>query len=223
MYFTILALIFVTVAAAFAPAHRLAQGRVIFDDTPDTPAPFGYRMAWVAVRTRDAARVIEVMGLRPQEHANWRTGIGTVYDTSLGETHLYVTPPVNGWTFVYLMVVLKIPIAALLYLVWWAIHQVPDTEPEAQGGDGGSRRDYQRLQFVVGSEVRGPRRVAPRFDRAGCPASEPGHVAGFRHGSQGRFPGGGEQGTRRLARAPGSEGSAPAAAEADGTVALSES
>lgn len=100
LYFTILALIFVTVAAAFALAHRLAQGRVIFDDTPDTPAPFGYRMAWVAVRTRDAARVIQVLGLRPQEHANWRTGIGTVYDTSLGETHLYVTPPVNGWTFV---------------------------------------------------------------------------------------------------------------------------
>lgn len=100
MYFTILALIFVTVAAAFALAHRLAQGRVIFDATPDTPAPFGYRMAWVAVRTRDTARVIEVLGLRAQEQANWRTGIGTVYDARLGEAHLYVTPPINGWTFV---------------------------------------------------------------------------------------------------------------------------
>ena len=43
-----------------------------------------------------------------------------------------------SWTFVYLMVGLKIPIAALLYLVWWAIHQTPETaEP---GADGGSRR-----------------------------------------------------------------------------------
>jgi hypothetical protein len=37
------------------------------------------------------------------------------------------------------MVGLKIPIAALLYLVWWAIHQVPETA-EPGTGDGGSRR-----------------------------------------------------------------------------------
>jgi hypothetical protein len=44
-----------------------------------------------------------------------------------------------GWTFVYLMLGLKIPIAALLYLVWWAIHQTPETaEPPA--GEGGSRK-----------------------------------------------------------------------------------
>src|SRR3954451_3753787 len=44
-----------------------------------------------------------------------------------------------SWTFVYLMVGLKIPIAALLYLVWWAIHQTPDT---AEPGDG--RRRHPR-------------------------------------------------------------------------------
>jgi hypothetical protein len=31
-----------------------------------------------------------------------------------------------GWGFVWLMVILKIPIAMLLYLVWWAVRQVPD-------------------------------------------------------------------------------------------------
>lgn len=62
----------------------------------------------------------------------------------------------NGWTFVYLMVVLKIPIAALLYLVWWAIHQVPDTEPEAQGGDGGSRRRVHPRGPLPRSPRRGP-------------------------------------------------------------------
>ncbi|MCD6725828.1 MAG: hypothetical protein LT070_01135, partial [Solirubrobacteraceae bacterium] len=44
----------------------------------------------------------------------------------------------NGWTFVYLMLVLKIPIVALLWLVWWAVHQTPDEEA---GGDGGEGRD----------------------------------------------------------------------------------
>ena len=61
----------------------------------------------------------------------------------------------NGWTFVYLMVVLKIPIALLLYLVWWAVHQVPDAEPETQSGDGGSGR---RLH---------PRGPLPRHPRRG--------------------------------------------------------
>lgn len=40
----------------------------------------------------------------------------------------------------YLMVVLKIPVAFLLYLVWWAVHQVPDPAPGARDGGGGSRR-----------------------------------------------------------------------------------
>ena len=40
-----------------------------------------------------------------------------------------------GWAFVWMMFVLKIPIAALLYLVWWAIHQTE--EPPAADEDGG--------------------------------------------------------------------------------------
>ena len=31
---------------------------------------------------------------------NWNSGLGTVYDDKLGENHVFVTPPVNGWTFV---------------------------------------------------------------------------------------------------------------------------
>lgn len=46
-------------------------------------------------------------------------------------------------TFLYLMVVLKLPIAALLYLVWYAVKAVPEPEAETQGGDdegdGGSK------------------------------------------------------------------------------------
>lgn len=44
-----------------------------------------------------------------------------------------------GWTFFFLMVVLKLPIVALLYIVWWAIRNTPDAEA---GGDqdGGTPR-----------------------------------------------------------------------------------
>ena len=41
-------------------------------------------------------------------------------------------------TFLWLMIALKIPIAALLYLVHWAIKQTPESA-EDKGG-GGSRR-----------------------------------------------------------------------------------
>lgn len=44
-----------------------------------------------------------------------------------------------GWTFFFLMVVLKLPIIALLWIVWWAIHDTPEAD---RGGDedGGSGR-----------------------------------------------------------------------------------
>jgi hypothetical protein len=97
----VLSLTVLTVAAiTFVMAPRLAAGRIVFNRTPDRPCPFGYRMAWLAIRTRDAAGVAAALGLERAEPANWRTGIGSVYDRELGETRVYVTPPVNGWTFV---------------------------------------------------------------------------------------------------------------------------
>src|SRR3954467_15026290 len=64
-----------------------------------------------------------------------------------------------SWTFVYLMVGLKIPIAALLYLVWWAIHQVPETAEPGAGEDGTRRPRHPRPPL--------PRR--PRHPRAPLP------------------------------------------------------
>jgi hypothetical protein len=36
--------------------------------------------------------------------------------------------------FIFLMFALKIPIAGLLYIVWWAIHQTPEPAGEGEGG-----------------------------------------------------------------------------------------
>jgi hypothetical protein len=81
-------------------APRMAEGRVIYQTAPDRPAPFGYKMAWLAIRTRDPLAVIEDLGLIDPTPCNWNSGIGTVYDDRLGDRHVFVTPPVNGWTFV---------------------------------------------------------------------------------------------------------------------------
>lgn len=45
-----------------------------------------------------------------------------------------------GWTFLYMMLFLKLPIAGLLGIVWWAIHQTPEGFESPAEGDGGSRR-----------------------------------------------------------------------------------
>jgi hypothetical protein len=88
------------VAAIYVFAPRMAQGRVVYGTQPDHPAAFGYRMAWLAIRTRDTARVHAALGLSEAEVANWQTGIGTVYDEKLGHNQVFVSPPLNGWTFV---------------------------------------------------------------------------------------------------------------------------
>jgi hypothetical protein len=67
------------------------------------------------------------------------------------------------WPIFFLAVILKIPIAGLLYLVWWAIHQTPETEeapPASEDNDSLHRR-------------RGPRR--PRDPRRGphAPDAQP--------------------------------------------------
>jgi hypothetical protein len=97
----IIVLTVVTIAAAalwLAPQIRYTS--VVYDTAADAPCPFGYRMAWLAIRTRETARVIEVLGLTDATPSNWQTGIGAVYDRELGERRLFVSPPVNGWTFV---------------------------------------------------------------------------------------------------------------------------
>jgi hypothetical protein len=97
IFFTML-----TVAvAAIKLAPQIAEGRVVFDVEPDRPAAFGYRMAWLAIRTRDTGGVLRALDLEADaEAANWSSGLGAVYDAQLGATLVFVSPPVNGWTLV---------------------------------------------------------------------------------------------------------------------------
>lgn len=84
----------------FFLAPQLGEARVLFGTEPDHPCEFGYKMSWLAVRTRDTRSVVEALGLIDAIPCNWDSGVGTVYDDRLGERHIFVTPPVKGWTFV---------------------------------------------------------------------------------------------------------------------------
>jgi hypothetical protein len=59
------------------------------------------------------------------------------------------------WGFLWLMVALKLPIAALIYLVWWAVKQEPEEAPSSDD-DGGLKR-----------APRHPRKPSPRPPRRG--------------------------------------------------------
>jgi hypothetical protein len=65
---------------------------------------------------------------------------------------------VNTWTFIWLVVVLKIPIVALFLLVRWAVLQTPETAPEQDGGIGPTSRP---------SHPHHPRSRPPRAPRRG--------------------------------------------------------
>jgi hypothetical protein len=48
---------------------------------------------------------------------------------------------VELWGFIWLMLLLKIPVAALLWLVWWAVHAAPEPEIATDGDDDGGIGD----------------------------------------------------------------------------------
>ena len=79
-----------------------------------------------------------------------------------------------GWGFFWMMVVLKIPIIALLCLVYWAVKQV-DAEMELPSDDGGGSDRHPHRG--------GPRR--PRPPRRG-PHAEPAPRAPSRVRASGR-------------------------------------
>jgi hypothetical protein len=74
---------------------------------------------------------------------------------------------VTLWTFIWLMVLLKIPIVALFLIVRWAIRQTPES---ARGGDGGTGPLPRPLRP---HHPRAPRPRLPRRGPHGDPAPSP--------------------------------------------------
>lgn len=65
------------------------------------------------------------------------------------------------WGFLWIMLALKIPLAALLWLVWWAIHATPETEADQNAGDDDGGIGHPRHPRPL---PRGPRRRGPHGD-----------------------------------------------------------
>jgi hypothetical protein len=66
------------------------------------------------------------------------------------------------WGLVWLMLALKLPLAGLIYIVWWAIKQTPDESSSED--DGGTKRHRPH-----------PREPFPRRPRRGPHGDPPPH------------------------------------------------
>lgn len=66
-----------------------------------------------------------------------------------------------GWAFLYMMFFLKLPILALLGIVWWAARQEPELDQPSD--DGGIKHPPHPRRPL-------PRRPGPRRGPHGCPA-----------------------------------------------------
>ena len=89
-----------TLLAAIAFAPRTRERRIVLAVEPDTPKPFGHGMAWIAVRSENRARIMDLLGIVDAKPANWDAGVACIYDCQLADTHVFVSPPVKGYTLV---------------------------------------------------------------------------------------------------------------------------
>ncbi|MCA8915340.1 MAG: hypothetical protein KDB90_08005 [Planctomycetes bacterium] len=67
----------------------------VADQEPDSPQGFGYKIAWLAVRSDSPATVASEIGLQGLAPCNWRAGLKHAYD-SKGRA-VFITPPLDGW------------------------------------------------------------------------------------------------------------------------------
>ena len=68
------------------------------------------------------------------------------------------------WTFIWLLVILKIPIVALFLIVRWAVRAVPETEAGSDGGIGPAPRPlhpHHPRSRLPRAPRRGPHRERP--------------------------------------------------------------
>jgi hypothetical protein len=67
-----------------------------FDETPDKPKGFGFKVLWVAVKAADPGSVLDALEFDERTPANWASGLATVY----GDQWVFASPPVSGWILV---------------------------------------------------------------------------------------------------------------------------
>lgn len=66
------------------------------------PVGFGYKHAWLAIRTEDMEAAAEALGVVEAHPAAWAAGIEAAYEAGQGPAPVFLTPVVDGWTLAVL-------------------------------------------------------------------------------------------------------------------------
>ena len=65
----------------------------VFDNRPDMPKQFGYKISWIVIKTDDLDEVITKLNLTNRIIANWSDGINAVYS----KKYVFITPVIDGY------------------------------------------------------------------------------------------------------------------------------
>lgn len=72
-----------------------------FDQTPDQPESFGYKVLWFAIKAADPVSVLNALELREATPSNWVSGLAAAYgDPQSSDIWAFVSPPISGWVLV---------------------------------------------------------------------------------------------------------------------------
>jgi hypothetical protein len=68
-----------------------------FDQTPDKPRPFGFKVNWFALKASDPGSVLDAFEIGKATPSNWASGLAAVYGD---DPWVFASPPVSGWILV---------------------------------------------------------------------------------------------------------------------------
>jgi len=68
-----------------------------------SPEGFGYKIAWLAIRTENTQAAADALGMTGVRGASWAEGVTAAYDARQEpRAVVFLTPPVDGWTLAVL-------------------------------------------------------------------------------------------------------------------------
>jgi hypothetical protein len=76
---------------------QVREASLVFNQTPDEPEPFGFKVSWFAVKTSDPAAVVDALELTDATPSNWESGLAAVYSQQKDERWAFISPPISGW------------------------------------------------------------------------------------------------------------------------------
>jgi hypothetical protein len=85
-------------AGALSFFHKRLFGQKGSPNVATGPVPFGYKMAWMAVKTEKLNDVAAFLKLQNSRPVSWSKGIELAYDRNAKV--VFVTPPIKGWVLI---------------------------------------------------------------------------------------------------------------------------